>query len=390
MSLNAPDSGPRILFFSGGSALRELSRELIRHTSNSIHLVTPFDSGGSSAEISRAFDLFSVGDLRNRLMALADPNQTGRKDIHSLFTHRFHKKSDNAVLLNELYLAASGKAESLSRVPAGAARVIRGFLKSFLKYMPADFDLRGASVGNLILTGGLLAGNRRVGPVIKRVSALAGTKGIVRPVCNRHLQLAAVLESGELIVGQHLLTGKEVPPLSVPVSEIFLVKSTESPTRVLPFISPYVRSLIRSADLIIFPFGSFYTSLLACLLVAGVGRAVASNPCPKVFIPNPYDDPEQLGLSLTQSVKVLKNCLQRDLPPSRYGSRVLDTVLIDQERGDYRGAIDALEFSASGVKLQNIRLITEKSKPGFDPSLMAKVLMEMAGQSSPSSFCLSS
>ena len=45
---------PRILFFSGGTALRETSRKLVRHTRNSIHLVTPFDSGGSSAVIRQA------------------------------------------------------------------------------------------------------------------------------------------------------------------------------------------------------------------------------------------------------------------------------------------------------------------------------------------------
>ena len=45
-----PSRGPRILFFSGGTALRGIARELKRFTWNSIHLVTPFDSGGSSAK----------------------------------------------------------------------------------------------------------------------------------------------------------------------------------------------------------------------------------------------------------------------------------------------------------------------------------------------------
>lgn len=61
-----PEYGPQILFFSGGTALRELSRTLKCYTHNSIHLLTPFDSGGSSAEIRRAFHVSSVGDFRNR------------------------------------------------------------------------------------------------------------------------------------------------------------------------------------------------------------------------------------------------------------------------------------------------------------------------------------
>ena len=63
--LRLPEYGPKILFFSGGSAIRDLSSVLKNYTHNSVHLITPFDSGGSSAELRRAFDIVSVGDLRN-------------------------------------------------------------------------------------------------------------------------------------------------------------------------------------------------------------------------------------------------------------------------------------------------------------------------------------
>src|SRR5690606_24138834 len=76
----APELGPRIVFFSGGSALRPLSRALKRYTHNSSHLITPFDSGGSSAEIRRAFNMLSLGDLRNRLVALAEESVRGNPD----------------------------------------------------------------------------------------------------------------------------------------------------------------------------------------------------------------------------------------------------------------------------------------------------------------------
>ena len=47
--LRLPEYGPKILFFSGGSAIRDLSSVLKNYTHNSVHLITPFDSGGSSA-----------------------------------------------------------------------------------------------------------------------------------------------------------------------------------------------------------------------------------------------------------------------------------------------------------------------------------------------------
>src|SRR5690606_4221563 len=51
----APEIGPTVLFFSGGTALRKTSRVLTEFTHNSVHLITPFDSGGSSAKLRDAF-----------------------------------------------------------------------------------------------------------------------------------------------------------------------------------------------------------------------------------------------------------------------------------------------------------------------------------------------
>ena len=85
----APEIGPRLLFFSGGTALREVSQILTDYTHNSFHLITPFDSGGSSATLRRAFGMISVGDLRNRLLALADRKLRGHPEIYRLFAYRF-------------------------------------------------------------------------------------------------------------------------------------------------------------------------------------------------------------------------------------------------------------------------------------------------------------
>jgi 2-phospho-L-lactate transferase/gluconeogenesis factor (CofD/UPF0052 family) len=72
-----PEQGPKVLFFSGGSALNKISRVFKEYTHHSVHLVTPFDSGGSSARLRAEFDIPAVGDLRSRLMALADETVMG-------------------------------------------------------------------------------------------------------------------------------------------------------------------------------------------------------------------------------------------------------------------------------------------------------------------------
>ncbi|MFW6178435.1 MAG: 2-phospho-L-lactate transferase CofD family protein, partial [Desulfohalobiaceae bacterium] len=88
----APHLGPKILFFSGGNALKGLSQALIRYTHNSVHIITPFDSGGSSAELRKAFNMPAVGDIRNRLMALADQSITGNPATYSLFSYRLPRQ----------------------------------------------------------------------------------------------------------------------------------------------------------------------------------------------------------------------------------------------------------------------------------------------------------
>src|SRR5215831_2415080 len=98
----APELGPRLLFFSGGTALRETSRVLTDYTHNSFHLITPFDSGGSSAALRRAFGMISVGDLRNRLLALADRNVRGHPEIYRLFAYRFEHTAKPEALQEQL------------------------------------------------------------------------------------------------------------------------------------------------------------------------------------------------------------------------------------------------------------------------------------------------
>src|SRR5262245_3267262 len=94
----APQLGPRLPVFSRATALRSATRVLTEYTHNSTHLITPFDSGGSSAKRRDAFAMISVGDLRNRLMALADTRLRGHPEIYELFGYRFPASGDNADL----------------------------------------------------------------------------------------------------------------------------------------------------------------------------------------------------------------------------------------------------------------------------------------------------
>ncbi|MBT8122216.1 MAG: YvcK family protein, partial [Gammaproteobacteria bacterium] len=182
--LKAPELGPRILFFSGGTALTGTSRVIKRYTHNSVHMVTPFDSGGSSAKLRQAFGMPSIGDLRSRLIALADENITGHPEVYRLFTYRFADNQPAGKLLERLDLMIRGKEPLVAAISNPMRRLIRNQLGYFREAMPGDFDLRGASIGNLILAGGYLNNHKHLDPIIFLFSKLVNVLGTVLPVVN--------------------------------------------------------------------------------------------------------------------------------------------------------------------------------------------------------------
>lgn len=356
--LKAPELGPRVLFFSGGTALNPLSRELTRYTHNSIHLVTPFDSGGSSAKLREAFQMLAVGDLRSRLMALADQTVKGNPEILQLFSHRLPTSAEGKSLEQLLEKLCSGRDPLIRQISDPMRKIVRNYLRVFQKHMPKGFDLRGASIGNLILTAGYLTSERRIDPVIFLFSKLAEVRGVVRPVMNKYLHLAAELESKEWVVGQHLITGKEVLPIASRVTRLGISQSRPVPDLVDMPIREKTRKLISQAELICYPMGSFFSSLVANLLPRGVGWAVADNDCPKVYIPNTGLDPEQYGMELADNVQTLLHYLRLGCDdPATPVDKLLNFVVLDSSLDRYGRSVDLAGLRALGVEVIRLPLV---------------------------------
>lgn len=369
----SPESGPNILFFSGGTALRGVSRALLGHTHNSTHIITPFDSGGSSAVIREAFDMPAVGDIRNRLMALADLSVVGNREMYALFTYRLSKKEPPIVLLDELRRMASGEHVLISLLPESKQSLICQYFKQFLDFMPADFDLRGASVGNIVLTAGYLVNGRALEQVLTAFSYMAQVRGTVLPVVEKDMHLAAELADGSVVVGQHRMTGKEAAPLVSKIQKLWLTNDLEDATPATVSVASGVENRIKAADLICYPVGSFYSSVVANLLPQGVGKAVAANPCPKVFIPNPGHDPELVGHSVADQVARLQEYLIASGAPD--ADSVLDVVLVDTEAGGYSGGFDKSAVEKLGVNVVDRSLASDKGAPCFDADKLVQALL---------------
>ncbi|WP_227538485.1 GAK system CofD-like protein [Tritonibacter mobilis] len=322
----APNLGPRLLFFSGGSALNEISRKLKQYTHNSVHLITPFDSGGSSQVLREAFGMPAVGDLRSRLMALADETELGQPDIYRLFSHRLPKDGSQKDLRQEVASLFEGSHPLLKALSKPMRQLIVGNLRHFERAAPEDLDYRNASIGNLILAGGYLDHNRVLEPVLFLMSKMVDVRGTVRPIADVNLQIGAELQDGRRVFGQRQMTGKESAPLGTRIARLFLSDGTAELPADAVQLPDRNQKLIASSELICYPPGSLYSSVMCNLLPQGVGRAIAARTVPKVYIPSLGTDPECHAMSLSDQVATLLEPLRRDacdVPNSAFLTHVI-------------------------------------------------------------------
>ncbi|MFZ3048026.1 MAG: GAK system CofD-like protein [Desulfatirhabdiaceae bacterium] len=373
-----PELGPKILFFSGGSALRKLSQELIHYTHNSIHIITPFDSGGSSATLRTAFEMPAVGDIRNRLMALADQTFQGNPEVYTLFAHRLSHQANPVELRDTLEAIISGNHVLIRGISHPMRKIIRHHLNFFYQNMPKSFDLRGASIGNLVLAGGYFSYDRHLDPVIYIYSSLVQVRGTVRPVVNSPVHMAAKLKTGEMVLGQHRITGKDCPNLADRIEDIHLNSNLNQFNPVSVSIREKIGMLIQEADVICFPMGSFFSSILVNVLPRGVGRAVSQNPCPKIFIPNMGNDPELLGYSIMEQIHILIRYLLKDCTDQSPAHHVLTHILIDRSHRDYPTAPETETLARKSIQILGMDLVHPDDASIIDEKKLIPILLSLA------------
>ncbi|MCK5232780.1 MAG: YvcK family protein, partial [Desulfobulbaceae bacterium] len=206
---------------------------------------------------------------------------------------------------------------------------------------------------------------------------LVEVRGIVRPVINENYHLAVELGDGRIVEGQHRITGKEVEPLTVPVKRLFLIDREKNGREITVGIRNKLKELIFRAELICYPMGSFYTSLMATLLPEGVGTAISQNSCPKVFIPSTGYDPESIGMTVTDQAMAILATLRNNAPDIEV-SKLLNFVIIDSKRGTYNVKPNKKELAAMGIEIIDMPLVSKESEPLIDSTLLLGILLSLA------------
>jgi len=160
---------------------------------------------------------------------------------------------------------------------------------------------------------------------------------------------------------------------------VYLVADSLSGERARTNVHPRVAPLIEDADLICFPMGSFYTSVIANLLPEGIGAAVASTDCPKVYVPN-YGtpaDPEQVGMGLADSVAALVDFVRRDAGARTSVDRILDMVLLDCEALESTSRGEIAKVRNMGVEVVGAELRAGGAGSRLDAEALCRVLLSI-------------
>ena len=216
----------KIVVIGGGTGSYNVLFGLKKYNVRLTAVVSMMDSGGSTGRLRDEFGFLPPGDVRRCLAALS--RDTGL--FRSLFEYRFDR----------------------------------------------GLGLNGHSFGNLFLTV-LRDITGSDADAIREAGKILNVQGDVLPVTISNCQLGAILENGQVVVGEtNISVPKHNPNLKI--KKLFAVP----PVRIYKEAE---RSILEADNIIIVP-GDLYRSILSNIIVAGVKPALHKSKAKKIYVCN--------------------------------------------------------------------------------------------------------
>lgn len=214
-------------------------------------IVTVGDNGGGSGILREDLNMLPPGDIRNCLLALSEAPD----DLRKLLSYRF-----------------------------------------------SEGELKGQSLGNLIIAG-MVQSEGSFEKGINIVSNVLKLNGKVFPVTIENMDLCAELSDGMKVRGE-----SEIALFALKrrarIKELSLLNRVK--------ISDHARVAIKNADVVTLGPGSLYTSVICNLLVDGVKDALKDKVI--VYLSNVMTQPEEtMHYTLLDHVKEVEKYLGREL-----------------------------------------------------------------------------
>ena len=314
------NSRPRIVSLGGGTGLSTLLRGLKKCNADLSVIVTVTDDGGSSGRLREELGVLPPGDIRNCMIALSEDEHL----MSRLFRFRFNSEG----------------------------------------------GLHDHSFGNLFLTA--MAGvTGDFGKAVHLTSEVLAIKGVIYPLTNSNVALAAELEDGTLVNGETRITASR--------GRIRRVHLMPSDARALPD----ALKAIAEADLITIGPGSLYTSLIPNMLVKEVISAIRASGATRVYIQNIMTQPgETVGYSAADHVKALADhCGDMLFPNILLNNHAPSPSILKKYDAENAGLVtaDFERLRAMGLNIVECDLLAEDGVIRHDPDRLARAVFEMGG-----------
>lgn len=344
-----------IVFLSGGTALTGTSAALMNRGVRVGHILSPFDSGGSSGFLRDAFGIPAIGDVRSRMLTICC--HPARAAIVAVLGRRLAIDIDDAIARVTLRtICGELRNGSHAGLPAALALRIADDLDAISAAAPAaQLRFSGASIGNLAIVGGWIRNGRdNLGAVIDSYATSLEAVGALTLSSEANAHLAATLSDGRRIIGQHRFTAKSGAGVGASVDHLAIVDNLVDAQGVEVAATPRALSMIQHAAVVCLPVGSLWSSVLAQLLPNGMSDALCTSSALRVYVPNPGWDPEQGELSVEGCVQRLTDLIAT-LRPGTTPSACIDIVLLDSA-GRYPCGADTARIKAMGITVIETRL----------------------------------
>lgn len=319
-------SNPFIVLFSGGSASNLLAQHLEQMDARIVNVISVFDNGGSTGSLRRILPLPAMGDIRNRLLALAPLKTPGQRAVKAIFDLRFSERKAENQLRNELKTLISGDHPVALNLPPESKDEILQALVHAEARLPRDFLLRELAVGNLLIFGRALETNDFLAAV-EWVRNLLSVRSRVLPVTLQSAHLGAQCKNGHWVLGQAALTNEQSTLPSEIESMHFVERENSYAFQPRVDACPAVLDALRDADAIIVGFGSFLSSILPHFMVRGVGREFVRRSIPKLLACNPTADKETAHLTIADMIDTMASFVRKDTLPDEMLNPMLTHIL---------------------------------------------------------------
>lgn len=218
--------------FGGGNAmpkavLSKLKKYPVRITS----VTSMVDDGSSTGQLRKDFNILPPGDIRRHILALSDAPIWKKKLWDFKFGHEIFD--------------GGHKGHNFANVFIGG-----------LEYATKDYGIVLDAAHNFL--------------EVKKHRAL--------PATINKVQLAALLENGEEILGENEIDIPKKHNENLKIEKIYLMPEAKA--------YPPVLNCIKRADIIIIGPGDLYSSLLPCFLPKGISKAIKQSRAKKILICN--------------------------------------------------------------------------------------------------------